>query len=172
MKPKAWLRPLRRLTGLAAIALLCLLAFSAAGGFGGATPTKRVVKVEKSSAGGTVLANLRGRTLYSLSVERHGKFICTAGCLSIWHPLLVPSGVRPKGPVRLGTVERPEGKIQVTYKGRPLYSFAEDKRKGETNGEGFKDVGTWHAAKVAASSSQPSEPAPAPSQPYSTSQPK
>jgi predicted lipoprotein with Yx(FWY)xxD motif len=166
MQPKARLCPLRRLTGLVAIAAIGLLAFSPVAGFGGAIPTKRVVKVEESSAGGSVLANLRGRTLYSLSVERRGKFICTAGCLSIWHPLLVPSGVRPKGPVRLGTVERPEGKTQVTYKGRPLYCFAEDKRKGETNGEGIRDVGTWHAAKAPASSSQPNEPEPAPSAPY------
>ena len=108
-------------------------------------PTKRVVKVEET-AKGSLLANLKGRTLYSLSVEKHGKFICTGGCLSIWHPLVVPKGVKPVGPVSLGTVERPEGKTQVTYRGRPLYSFGEDTKAGETNGEGIKDVGTWHAA--------------------------
>ena len=97
----------RRLTGLAAVALVGLLAFSVAGGVGGTTPTKRVVKVAALSDGTSVLANLRGRTLYSLSVEKHGKFICTAGCLSIWHPLIVPKGVRPTGPVTLGTVKAP-----------------------------------------------------------------
>ncbi len=157
----------RRLTGLAAVALVGLLAFSVAGGVGGTTPTKRVVKVAALSDGTPVLANLRGRTLYSLSVEKHGKFICTAGCLSIWHPLVVAKGVRPTGPVTLGTIKRPDGRSQVTYRGRPLYSFAEDTKTGETNGEGIKDVGTWHAAKPpASSSSEPTETQPAPTNPY------
>jgi predicted lipoprotein with Yx(FWY)xxD motif len=138
-----------------------LLAFAVAGGIGGTTPTKRVVKVAALSDGSSVLANLRGRTLYSLSVEKHGKFICTAGCLSIWHPLVVPKGVRPTGPVALGTVKRPDGRTQVIYRGRPLYRFASD-TKGEAKGEGFKDVGTWHAARPPASSSQPTEPQPSP----------
>ena len=155
----------RRLTGLAALALVGLLAFSVAGGVGGTTPTKRVVKVGTLSDGTSVLANLRGRTLYSLSVEKHGKFICTGGCLSIWHPLVVAKGVRPTGPVTLGTVKRPDGKTQVTYRGRPLYSFADDTKTGEANGEGFKDVGTWHAAKAATTSSQPTEPQPVPTAP-------
>jgi len=168
MQTKASSRQMRRrLTGLAALALVGLLAFSVAGGVGGTTPTKRVVKVGTLSDGTSVLANLRGRTLYSLSVEKHGKFICTGGCLSIWHPLVVAKGVRPTGPVTLGTVKRPDGKTQVTYRGRPLYSFADDTKAGESNGEGIKDVGTWHAAKPpASSSSEPTEPQPAPTNPY------
>ena len=38
---------------------------------------------------------------------------------------------------------------QVTFKGRPLYSFSGDSRAGDVNGEGIKDVGTWHAAVTA-----------------------
>jgi predicted lipoprotein with Yx(FWY)xxD motif len=95
-----------------------------------------------------ILTTKNGHTLYSLSAE-HGKtFICTAGCLSVWHPLTVPAGVRPLGPVKLGTVTRPEGATQVTYHGRPLYTFAEDVAPGETGGQGFKDVGTWGAVVV------------------------
>lgn len=171
MQPTARSRHIRRLTGLAAVALVGLLAFAVAGGIGGTTPTKRVVKIAKLSDGSSVLANLRGRTLYSLSVEKHGKFICTAGCLSIWHPLVVPKGDRPTGPVTLGTVKRPDGRTQVTYRGRPLYRFANDTKTGEANGEGFKDVGTWHAAKPPASSSQPTEPQPVPTNPYPGSYP-
>jgi predicted lipoprotein with Yx(FWY)xxD motif len=171
MQPTARSRQIRRLTGLAAVALVGVLALSVAGGIGRTAPTKRVVKVEALSDGSSVLANLRGRTLYSLSVEEHGKFICTAGCLSIWHPLIVAKGVKPTGPVSLGRVERPNGKTQVTYRGRPLYSFAEDTKAGEANGEGIKDVGTWHAAKPATSSSQPTEPEPVPTSPYPTTTP-
>jgi predicted lipoprotein with Yx(FWY)xxD motif len=171
MQPTARFRQLRSVTGLAAVALVALAALLAfqAGAGAGSVPSKRVVKLEDSSAGGSVLANLRGRTLYSLSVERHGKFVCTGGCLSIWHPLVLAKRVKPTGPVTLGTVERPDGKTQVTYRGRPLYSFAEDRKSGDANGEGIRDVGTWHAAKPAGSASQqPTEPEPAPTNPYPT----
>jgi predicted lipoprotein with Yx(FWY)xxD motif len=166
MQSTARSRPSRPLFALALLALAAALALPALGLARTATTTKRVVRVEKT-ASGSLLANLRGHTLYSLSVERHGKFICTGGCLSIWHPLVVPKGVKPTGPVSLGTIERPEGKTQVTYRGRPLYSFAEDTKAGQTNGEGIKDVGTWHAATARAASSPDPEPTvPAQPEPY------
>jgi predicted lipoprotein with Yx(FWY)xxD motif len=115
---------------------------------GGSGP-KRVVKT-RSVKGRTLLATTADRTLYTLSVEKHGKFVCTAesGCTGIWHPLTVAAGVKPQGPVKLGTVSRPEGTVQVTYRGLPLYTFASDKKAGEVKGEGLKDVGVWHAATV------------------------
>jgi predicted lipoprotein with Yx(FWY)xxD motif len=93
----------------------------------------------------TVLTNAKGLTLYTLSGEKNGKFICTGPCLSAWPPLLVAAGTTPKGPVKLGTIKRPEGKTQVTFKGAPVYTFSGDNKKGEANGEGIKDVGVWHA---------------------------
>jgi predicted lipoprotein with Yx(FWY)xxD motif len=115
---------------------------------GGKGP-KTVAKAVKSG-GKSLLAAANGRTLYSLSAEAHGKFVCTteSGCTAIWRPLTVAAGVVPKGPVKLGTVKRPEGTVQVTYRGRPLYTFSGDKKPGQMNGEGVKDVGTWHAALV------------------------
>ena len=117
--------------------------------------------------GQDVLTTTKGRTLYSLSAETRGSFICTGACLSTWHPLLVPAGVKPKGPVKLGTIERPEGKTQVTYKGLPLYSFDGDAKAGDANGEGIKDVGTWHAAATSKAMPQPQpQPQPEPTYPY------
>ncbi|HMJ72043.1 MAG TPA: hypothetical protein VK471_01630 [Solirubrobacterales bacterium] len=117
------------------------------GSLAAAQTTKRVVKeTHSSSLGSTVLTANNGLTLYSLSVEKNGRFICTGSCLKDWHPLVVAAGVKPAGPVALGTVKRPDGRRQVTFEGRPLYTFDDDKRKGDANGEGFKDVGTWHAA--------------------------
>jgi predicted lipoprotein with Yx(FWY)xxD motif len=111
--------------------------------------SKRVVlKAPNQTLGRTVLTTRRGLTLYSLSVERHGRFVCTGSCLSTWHPLVIRKGVKPKGPVKLGTVRRPDGRTHVVFRGRPLYSFTGDSKKGEANGEGFKDVGTWRAASV------------------------
>jgi predicted lipoprotein with Yx(FWY)xxD motif len=45
----------------------------------------------------TILVTLGGRTLYSLSAERNGRFICTdATCLSLWKPLHVARGMKPQ----------------------------------------------------------------------------
>lgn len=128
--------------------------------------TKRVAKqAENATLGRTILTTTKGRTLYSLSAETKGRFICTGSCLSIWHPLVVPAGVKPTGPVKLGTIERPDGRTQATFKGRPLYSFGGDSKTGDVNGEGIKDVGTWHAAVTAKATPQP-QPQPQPEPPY------
>jgi len=113
-----------------------------------AQTTKRVAKEANNQAlGHTVLVANNGLTLYSLSAEKHGTFICKGSCLKDWHPLVVAKGVKPTGPVPLSTVKRPDnGLRQVTFEGRPLYTFDGDSKKGDANGEGIKDVGTWHAA--------------------------
>jgi predicted lipoprotein with Yx(FWY)xxD motif len=155
-----------RTAGLVALALALIAAALATGALAGGA--KRVAKeAQNATLGKTVLTNMAGRTLYSLSVEKNGKFICTGSCLSVWHPLTVPAGVKPMGPVKLGTVERPEGGTQVTYKGRPLYRFGGDTKAGEANGEGIKDVGTWHAAATARAAAEPMpQPQPTPENPY------
>ena len=112
----------------------------------------RVVQTAKNpTLKKTVLVTRKGRTLYSLSVERRGRFICTdSQCLSFWHPLVIGKGVKPAGAPKLGTVRRPDGRTQVTYRGGPLYTFYLDRKRGDVKGEGFKDVGVWHAATVGA----------------------
>jgi predicted lipoprotein with Yx(FWY)xxD motif len=148
MRRPTMFSPLRHSTHLALAATLAVLIAPTAAG--AAQATKKVAKeMPNATLGKTVLTTLKGRTLYSLSAEANGKFICTASCLSIWRPLLVPKAVKPKGPVKLGTIKRPDGRTQVTFKGRPLYSFSGDSKVGDVNGEGIKDVGTWHAATTA-----------------------
>ena len=104
----------------------------------------------------TVLVNAQGMTLYHLSGEQQGKFICTnSACLQVWHPLAVTAASTPTGSVALATVKRPDGSVQVTYKGEPLYTFAQDTAPGQTNGQGIKDVGTWSAVTTSSASSSP-----------------
>lgn len=145
-------RPLPIRIALMAIAATALLVVGTAV----AQSTKRVAKeAENTTLNETILVTMKGKTLYSLSAETKGRFICTGACLASWKPLVVPAGVKPKGPVTLSTRMRPDGRTQVTYKGLPLYSFNGDVKPGEANGQGLKDVGTWHAAKVKKTSSAP-----------------
>jgi predicted lipoprotein with Yx(FWY)xxD motif len=159
----------RRARAIGIAICLCALAFGVtqlwAGAAAAAGGSKRVARKGTVQAlGRTVLTTRGGHTLYSLSVERHGRFICKGSCLLTWHPLLIARGVKPKGPVKLRTIRRPEGRRQVTFRGRPLYSFSGDLKKGEANGEGFKDVGTWHAAAVGPIGE--TQPQPPPESPY------
>ena len=149
IRPSRATQPARRRTTRTfyAVALAALLAMSAI-----AVPMA-MAKGSKTVAGEasapklhkTVLTDTKGLTLYTLSGETHGKFICTGACLKAWPPLLVTHGTTPKGPVKLSTIKNPEGKTQVTFKGMPVYTFSGDSKKGEANGEGLKDVGVWHA---------------------------
>ena len=130
-----------------------------------------VVHTISNPSYGTILINSQGMTLYRLSGEHSGKFICsTSACVAIWHPLIATSGT-PTGVSGLGTVKRPDGTAQVAYNGEPLYTFAQDHQAGETNGQGIKDVGTWAVVSTGAAttgsggesgsgggSSEPSEP--------------
>jgi len=80
-----------------------------------------------------------------------------ASCLSVWIPLTVAKGGMPTGASQLGTITRPDdGATQVTWQGRPLYTFTGDKAPGDASGNGFKDVGTWKAATLGSASSSSS----------------
>jgi predicted lipoprotein with Yx(FWY)xxD motif len=126
---------------------------SSSGGSGnanaGSLGSGPIQTAQNSSLGTSVLVNQAGMTLYSLSAEKNGRFICTnSACLKLWHPVIAPSaGLQSDSVSSLGTVQRPGGNImQVTYRGLPLYTFTGDHKPGSAAGNGFKDVGTWLAA--------------------------
>lgn len=118
------------------------------------SPSSAIVVKTASNSLGTILVDSQGMTLYHLSGEQNGKFICTSSaCVGVWHPLTAPSTGAPSGEAgSLGTVKRPDGTMQITYKGTPLYTFTGDQQSGETKGQGIKDVGTWSVITTGSSS--------------------
>jgi predicted lipoprotein with Yx(FWY)xxD motif len=132
---------------------------------GNASGGSAIVKTaHNAKLGKTILVTRNGLTLYSLSAERHGRFICTtAFCLSLWKPLVVARGVTPAGVKGLSIVRRPDAKRQVAFRGAPLYRFVQDTKPGQVKGNGFKDVGVWRPVTTG-SAKAPA--APAPSNPY------
>jgi predicted lipoprotein with Yx(FWY)xxD motif len=132
-----------------------------------ATPAASTVAVVKTAANptlhATVLVNAQGMTLYHLTGETSTKFICTSsGCTGVWHPVSPASAGGSAGAVSsLGTVTRPDGTMQVTYKGYPLYTFVQDTSPGDAKGQGIKDIGTWEAVTVGGTAAAAPAPAPA-----------
>lgn len=103
---------------------------------------------------GTLLIDSRGMTLYRNIKDRPGAFACNGTCLATWPPLIAAAGVTPTTtatlPAALATVARPDGTMQVTYNGWPLYLFSGDKNAGDTTGQGVGGIWFVVAPTVAA----------------------
>jgi predicted lipoprotein with Yx(FWY)xxD motif len=153
-----------KLLVLVVLAAALVAVFAAQSGTAMSTSKQLVVRTANNPTLHTkVLVSRNGLTLYSLSVETRGRFICTdQSCLSLWKPLVVPKGTTPTGALHLGTVRRPDGRTQVSYRGRPVYTFTQDRKPGDVKGNGFKDVGVWRPASPGSGGSA----APPPPSPY------
>ncbi|MEU2183480.1 SCO0930 family lipoprotein [Streptomyces thermolilacinus] len=118
------------------------------GGGTDAAPADRAgLSVRKDPELGEIVVDAQGRTVYRFTKDSAWpmKTACTGDCLEKW-PLVAPvakndtEGITTKGYV---TFERPDGKKQQTIDCWPLYTFAGDKKPGDTNGQGVG--GTWYA---------------------------
>ncbi|WP_193598376.1 hypothetical protein [Microbacterium sp. YJN-G] len=67
---------------------------------------------------------------------------CTGDCLTKWPPILTESEMPEVEGVtgELGTIETPEGDLQITLDGWPLYTFAGDAAAGDVNGQGVGGI--------------------------------
>jgi predicted lipoprotein with Yx(FWY)xxD motif len=94
-----------------------------------------------------------GFTLYMYAPDHQGTPKCTGFCAQQWPPLLLPPGIgRPtagRGVVTslLGAVRRPDGRLQATYDGWPLYLWIGDTTPGQATGQA-DDMGLWYAVSV------------------------
>ena len=132
-------------TALAALALAAAFAVPALASASAGTP----VKVEKTTTLGKVVADARGHTLYLFRADHGSTSACYGACAQFWPPLLTSGKPHAAAGIRaslLGTTKRRDGKLQVTYKGHPLYTFVQDTKAGMTSGEGSTNFGAkWYA---------------------------
>lgn len=105
---------------------------------------------------GSILVDQQGRTLYFTDQEADGTIRCVGACLKFWLPATSQDESVPPVPgvAGLDTVRRSDnGQLQLTYQGKPLYSFSLDETAGEVNGNGVEDDfgGThfvWHTVTI------------------------
>lgn len=109
---------------------------------------------------GSVLTGPNGKTLYFFTSDTATATTCTGQCAVVWPPLVVPAGARAAlaSGVRgtLGSIVRPDGSTQVTYRGHLLYYYVGDTAPGQDKGQGVD--GTWFVAMT--SGGTPSSAAP------------
>ncbi|CAA7196361.1 hypothetical protein [Chryseobacterium potabilaquae] len=112
------------------------------------TPESRTIKVMENATFGKILTDQAGKTLYFFSDDYKGVSECNNGCLNIW-PIFYTDNVNMIDPSLnqsdFATITRADGKKQTTYKGWPLYYFANDTNIGDTAGDKVGDV--WYVAK-------------------------
>jgi predicted lipoprotein with Yx(FWY)xxD motif len=96
---------------------------------------------------GSILVSSSGRTLYEFTRDRPNKSSCAAisGCAAVWPPLKTSGRPKAGSGIDASLLSSTSGK-QVTYAGRPLYTYSGDSGPGETSYVGAKQFGgTWYA---------------------------
>ncbi|MGC9342885.1 MAG: fasciclin domain-containing protein, partial [Bacteroidales bacterium] len=105
------------------------------------------VRVMEDDTYGKIITDHAGNTLYFFTRDADGTSACTGGCLDNW-PIFYaedPSVEAELNADDFGSIDRGDGVMQTTYKGWPLYYFANDANPGDTEGEGVID--SWFVAK-------------------------
>ena len=83
---------------------------------------------------------------------------CGGACAVNWPPVPPPAGATIAAP--WSSFVRTDGKTQLRYNGRPLYTFIGDGAPGQATGDGVNAFGgLWHVGRPASSSATPT-PAP------------
>jgi predicted lipoprotein with Yx(FWY)xxD motif len=98
---------------------------------------------------GEVLTTGNKQAIYVWNREPKGKVRCTGACAKAWPPVVVKTGVVVAMHVNgikgdFGTVRRANGSRQLTFNGRALYTYANEK-PGQVK---CNNVQGWFAVKV------------------------
>lgn len=100
------------------------------------------VTVRSDADLGDILVDARGMTLYLYTKDQPSVSNCYDACATAWPPLLTGSDPTGSDAVAagLGTTQRTDGGVQVTYNGVPLYYWAKDQKPGDTTGQNVGGV--------------------------------
>jgi predicted lipoprotein with Yx(FWY)xxD motif len=96
------------------------------------------------SAYGQILFDGQRFALYAFTKDKLQRSACTGACARAWPPYIVTK--RPRaghGITRslLGTTTRPDGRLQATYAGRPLYYYIGDRKPLQVLCQGVREFG-------------------------------
>jgi predicted lipoprotein with Yx(FWY)xxD motif len=110
------------------------------------TPVPDTVRVSYDPNLGQYLVDGNGYTLYYFlrDTPNSGASACTGSCLALW-PAFSPPAIRVSSPLQVsdfGTITRPDGTMQATYMGWPLYRYTPDAAPGIANGNGYNNI--WY----------------------------
>lgn len=91
-----------------------------------------------------MLVEQGGRGLYTFKPDLPGQSTCDAACERLWPPHYADPGARPRGPFTIARSR--DGRPMWAWKGRPLYRWVSDRRRGSAGGEGVADA--WYLVRA------------------------
>jgi predicted lipoprotein with Yx(FWY)xxD motif len=104
-----------------------------------------------SSRFGRILFDGRGFALYGFTKDPRGRSVCSGACAAAWPPYIVRKAPRVGAGVKgslIGTTRRADGRLQVTYNGRPLYYYVSDRAPGQILCQNVSEFGgLWLVAR-------------------------
>lgn len=93
---------------------------------------------------GTVVVDAAGMTVYVFDKDtaNSGTSTCTGACLATWPPVTTSSSTPTANGVTgtLGTIQVPDGTMQITLQGLPLYTYAGDTAPGDVTGQAVNNI--------------------------------
>jgi predicted lipoprotein with Yx(FWY)xxD motif len=111
----------------------------------GASVTLKTARI----GGATVLTNANGLTLYWFAPDTPAASRCTGSCAAYWPPVTGSPKAGPGVTGKLGTIKRPDGGLQATYDGHPLYTYVGDGGPGQAHGNNLNlNGGLWYEVRV------------------------
>ena len=112
-------------------AVIAAAVLSACGSASTAAPevTRGTSIVTGSSQFGWMLFNSKKQAIYVFQRDRRNRSNCYGECAKLWPPVYSKGKPRAGSGVKrslLGTIRRRDGRVQVTYAGKPLYYYAHE----------------------------------------------
>ena len=113
-------------------------------------PARSTIGVH-ASAYGSILFDGKGFALYAFTKDPRGRSTCSGACAAAWPPLDVPKRATAGAGVDnklLGVTRRQDGKLQVTYAGKPLYYYVGDRKPGQVLCQNVPEFGgIWRVVR-------------------------
>ncbi|MGD0608820.1 MAG: hypothetical protein ABSA53_35205 [Streptosporangiaceae bacterium] len=141
------------IAAVGAVSVLALVLFGVALASAGGAPAAAAgawVTLKTAKIGGvTVLTNATGLTLYWFAPDTPAASACTGSCTAYWPPVTGSPEAGPGVTGKLGTINRPDGTVQATYDGHPLYTYIGDSGPRQARGNNLDlNGGLWYEVRV------------------------
>ena len=111
---------------------------------------------------GDILVEIKGRGVYTYDGDKvANQSDCFAQCRLLWPPVYADDESKPKGSFTI-FIRKDDARRQWAFKGKPLYRWVSDVKRGDAGGDGV--AGVWRLIKIApkkltdAANKQPAKP--------------